>query len=248
MKRKRQDSGKDYRGGKRSRVSNARVGYATVPRTRGVYAKGEMKYNDTYVNSTVLAAATDWTGTEMDPATLNTLFVPQLGTGINQRIGQKVSVVKQVIRGQVFAPILTNQTASHQNPVVRLIHFMDEQTNSTQAQGEDLMSAPSANATSAPFGFQNVNNFGRFKVLKDKMRTLPVGNISYDGTNIEQGGVAIPFKFTFKPKKPVVMQFNATNGGTVADIVNNSFHLLAITSSTGITPQISYVCRTYYKD
>lgn len=115
------------------------------------------------------------------------------------------------------------------------------QTNATQAQGEQLM------GTDTGFGaidaFQNPDNFGRFKVWKDKTYVMGDQSAVYDGTNMEFFGQMRQFKWNIKFKKPIVVNFNATNGGTVADIVDNSFHLIAVSTSALQGVNINYVCR-----
>ncbi len=74
-----------------------------VPRSspavsRGWAVPGEMKYFDAERANVAIGASVDWTATEVDPATLNTLFAPVKGTGINNRIGRKVHVHKVKIR------------------------------------------------------------------------------------------------------------------------------------------------------
>jgi len=49
-------------------------------------------------------------------------------------------------------------------------------------------------------------------------------------------------------KTPVKVQFNATNGGTVAVIVDNSFHIICGASNITYAPTISYYCRVAYKE
>ena len=149
-----------------------------------------------------------------------------------------MSVLKITIRGHISVIAQANQTSADQPGDVRLIMFQDMQTNGSQAQGEDLMAAPGAatgllcNST-----FQNAANFGRFRVLRDKMISLRQAEMVYDGTNIEQEGFTVPFKLSYRFRKPVVVRFNATNGGNVADIVDNSFHLLAQSTNISHAPR-----------
>lgn len=226
-----------------------RAGYTTVPRTRGVYAKGEMKYFDTEKDQTAIAASTNWTGTEYDPATFNCLFVPVQGAAINQRIGRAVKVLKLKMRGFIVCSPQVNAIAGDAATIVRLILYQDCQTNSTQAQGEDVMQSPTtANAPLASNTFQNINNFGRFRVLKDKVFSFMNPNMGYDGTNLEQAGLIKPFKFNVVFNPPIEVRFNATNGGSVADIIDNSFHVIANISSADLTPYISYQCRVCFKE
>jgi len=241
---------------KRRKLTHApsRSGYRTVPRTRGVYAKGETKYFDSLLTVTAISASTNWTGTEYDPnvvpvASINTLFAPTQGAGINQRIGKACKVYKIRIQGEIQTPAQTNQVVADAASVIRLALVQDMQTNSTQCQGEQVFTPPAtATATLAVEAFQNIDNFGRFKVLKDKHIKVSNPSITWDGTNIEQSGDVRRFKWTIKFKKPVEVRFNSTNGGTIADIVDNSWHIMANNTSTDLTPFLAYQCRVCFRE
>ncbi len=227
---------------------NSKATYQTVPRTKGVYAQGELKYFDTDLFDKAIPASADWTATEMDPATFLTLFDPVQGNGIAQRIGQKAQIHKIKVKGSVQVPQQTNQTTSKAAAAVRIILFQDMQTNATQAQGEELM-ADAGTAAKNINSFQNFNNFGRFRVWKDKMLVLEDPNMAFDGTNIEVNGLIKKFKFNLNfSRDPIPVRFNATSGGTIADIVDNSFHMLAITNNaSGLVPNLTYNCRVAFK-
>ncbi len=230
-----------------AREITARRGYTTVARTRGVYATGENKYFDTTKAATSLTASADWTGTEFDPATFLTLFVPVKGSAINERIGRMVKVKKVKVVGMISIAAQANQTVPDSACVVRLALVQDMQTNAAQMQGEQVFAAPgSASALNAVGSFQSLANFGRFRVLKDIKFTLQDPNISWDGTNMEQQGQARPFKLTYNFKTPQVVHFNATNGGTIADIVDHSWHVVANCSSAELLPAIVYEARVVY--
>ncbi len=224
-----------------------RVGYSTVARTRGVYAKGEMKYFESALIAKAIPASVDWTATEMDPTTQNCLFVPQQGSSIQQRIGQKATLHKLKIRGSIVVPPQANKTVTDSASQIRLILYQDMQTNGSFSQGENLMNSQAASAIITVNSFQNVDNFGRFKVLKDKTLFLQNPNISWDGTNMEQQGLIKSFKLNVNFKTPIQVRFNATNGGTVADIVDNSFHLIAATTSATLVPDLTYAVRASFK-
>lgn len=235
-----------------ARRPGKRAGTYTVARTRGVVGQTERKYYTSSRVDSAIAASTDWTGTEMDPPSINTLFIPGQDAGDTGRIGRKVDVLAIKIRGHISCAAQLNQTAADAQGKVRLILFQDMQTNAAQAQGEQLMDGSAAITGSTAAGcintFQNLANFGRFRVLKDKTFSLSQPNMVWDGTNIEQGGITKPFKMNVKFKKPVRVSFNSTGGGTIADIVDNSFHMLAITSIIDTAPKVFYVCRVVFID
>jgi len=208
---------------------------------------GEMKYFTTELAATAIPSVAAWTGTEFDPTTFNTLCVPIVGAAINERIGKQIKILKIKVNGLITVAPQADATATDAGTKIRLILYQDKQTNSAQAQGEQVMT-PSTNASNAPNVFQNIDNFGRFQVLKDKTILMDSPSISYDGTNIEQSGLVRNFKFSIKFKEPVAVRFNATNGGSVADIVDNSFHIIANSSSASLVAGIQYVSRVCYKE
>lgn len=231
---------------RQGRMAQAR---SFVPRTMGPFAMTESKYFDSF-RAIVVPESNDWTATECDPSTLNTLFVPQEGSDLDNRIGRQVHVYRMCIRGVIAAATLNDQADMINVPAVRLILFMDQQTNGIQAQGEELMAAPGAATAALTFStFQNTANFGRFRVLRDKTMKLGIANAFTDGTST--GSIAIqhiPFKMNVRFRNPISVRFNGVNGGSVGDIVDNSFHLLAQKSGTQYDHTLHYQCRTYYKD
>ncbi len=233
---------------------NKRRSTFTVARTRGVYGQGEMKYFDTERSSTAIPAAADWTGTEFPPnvGTPTTLCNPVQGAGIDNRIGREIVVYKIKIRGQITVGPQTAQSAGDSASVIRMFLCQDEQTNATQAQGEQIMTDPAtATAVQAVSTYQSLANFGRFRVARDKFFVIQNPNASNDtgatGGGIQQG-LARTFKFNLKFPKGLRVRFNAINGGTIADIVDNSWCVYANCSSTTLAPAITYNSRVCYKE
>lgn len=221
-----------------------------VPRSFGnPRAITERKYYTASRNGLALTDLTtndDWTGTEADIATTNCLFAPVTGDDFNNRDGRKVQVIAIKIRGFVEADAQTNQTTADQSCMIRMLLLVDKQTNATQFNGEDVLSGQTN--TRCINAFQNPAFFGRFKVLKDKQFILQNPSMTFDGTNVEQSGVRRMFKITHKFRKPMVVHFNATNGGTVADIIDNSFHIMAGYDQGGLNPSLTYTVRTTFID
>ncbi len=240
---------KTYRQGS-YRPARGRAGYSTVARSRGWAATvSEMKYFDTFKDGTALTAPATWAGTEVDPATILTFCDPVKGTGISNRIGRHIKIHAIKIRGQISCAAQLNQTATDAASQVRLVLVLDQQTNAAQMQGEQVFEDPgTASPNNTIQTYMNLDNLGRFRVLKDKMLVIQNPNIAWDGTNMEQNGLVRMFKLNHKFAKPLDVHFNATDGGTVADIVDNSIHMLACASSIALVPQILYEARVSYKD
>lgn len=202
----------------------------------------ERKYFDNNLASTAFTSgAATFAGCEMDPATQNCLFSPVQGDDYNNRQGRKVHVLAIKIRGMITYPISDNQVGALVTPHLRILLVQDKQTNAAQLNSEDVVQTNI-------MGFQNPAFFGRFRVIKDKIVNFTDPVRSWDGTNIQQSGDQRHFKMKVKFAKPVVVHYNSTNGGTVADVIDNSFHLLGATTDTGLAPAIAYRVRTTFVD
>lgn len=213
-----------------------------APRTQ----HGETKYFDTSIPLTAIqnVQANDWTGTEIDPTPAGTIFSPAVGSAYNQREGKKVFIKKIKIKGQVVCP--TGAVALIPDSTrVRVILYMDKQSNGAQAQGEDVIAGPGTNDVLDMF--QNVANFGRFQVLSDKMVTMDAPNFTFV-TNYQRGGQVRKFKMNHTFKEPMPVNYNTGNNGNISDVVDNSFHLIAGVSTViaANPPTIYYRARIVY--
>jgi len=247
------------------RVTQVRGGnYTTVARTRGAITK-EMNYFENALTFISMQATTAWgVGNLLDGDNL-CLFYPTQGAGVTNRIGKKVAVMRIRIKGILYqqggSDIVTPNNPGKQFPqqLVRLILFCDKQTNTAQVDPNVLMApAQSADRGAVITCFQNIDNIGRFQVYKDKTMAMPQPALAavYNGANVlgYQQGVSKAFKLNHTFTTPLIVNFNNNNGGDVADIVDNSFHLIGQCTSSDLAatdmlaPKITYVCRTYFKE
>jgi hypothetical protein len=244
-------------------VQYIRQGYSAVPRSLGAAVTGEMKYFDTENTGTnIPATTTTWVaGTLINPTstinlgdaavlTPNNLCSPKVSASLNGRIGRKIKVLKLKIHGNIVVPNQAAQSAADAPTFVRFVLVQDTQTNATAMTAAQLFNDASANSTTI-HSFQNPNNFGRFKVLKEKKFLIGNMNLANDTGatgGLVQAGISIPFKVNIVFREPVIVNFNATNGGTVADIIDNSFHVVCACSSTAYAPALAYYSRVCYKE
>lgn len=216
-----------------------------VPRTPGGAIVADNHYFDTErANAFIAATATSWANCELDPDTtaMLCLFAPVIGDDIVNRTGRKVFVKNIRIRGTIGIASQTAQTTADTSPIIRIIVYQDSQTNGAQSQAEDVIN--SGSAALAINMSMNPANFGRFKILKDKIyRGQPV-TMSGLTTAFVSPGYLIPFKMSIKVNQWV--NYNATNGGTVADVIDNSFHLIAQTENNTYAPSLAYKVRTTF--
>ena len=244
----------------RRQAPKKRAGYTSVARTRGAAVVGEMKYFDCdRTPNALVACTTTWpAGTLQDPGTTinlgaaavptpGCLFAPTVGSALNQRIGRSVLVRKIKVTGTLAIPAQAGDATLDEAMKIRLVLVQDTQTNAASMTAAQLFNDASA-ATTAICSYQNPNNFGRFRVLKDKILTIQDPNMVGAAGAANINGKIVNFKMNVNFKTPVKVQFNATNGGTVADIVDNSFHIICAASNISYAPTISYYSRVAYKE
>lgn len=248
----------------RARQQQTRAGYSSVPRTRGAAVQGETKYFDCTLDASAIPPvdATAWPATAIkDPATtINigdaavatplSLFVPKPSAALNGRIGRHVLVKKVKVRGFINCPAQGGQSTLDNGAQIRLMLVQDTQTNAAQMTPAGLMNGGSAVGSTLD-SFQNPNNFGRFRVLKDKKWGIkPLAGTNDTGATggVTQGGLLIPFKFTHIYRDPVKVNFNATNGGTVSDVIDNSWHVIAACNVSDLAPTLTYYSRVSYHE
>lgn len=202
---------------------------------------------------TIPNITTNWAGAEVD-ATTGTgpvveklcLFAPIQGDDIANRQGRFVFVKTIRIHGVLIVPAQVAQTSADASLLIRALVIHDKQTNAAQFNSEDVLA--SGLAILPMHQFRNVDFLKRFTVLKDKKFKFATVAMVNDGAGppptIAQAGQRQYFDWTFKINK--LVEYNATNGGTVADIMDNSWHFMIGTDGAALAPTISYKVRTVF--
>lgn len=209
----------------------------------------ERKYFESIRTGTfLLQSTTTWAGAELDPASLNCLFAPVQGDDIFHRQGRKVQVLQIKLSGQMGVPPQDGQITGDIASIIRLHLVQDQQSNGAQLNAEDVFGAAVAGEPTDMF--QNTAFFGRFRVLKSIKFIMQNPNFIEHtaAASVIQQGLAFIFKMNIKFKKPVIVHYNSTNGGSVSDVIDNSFHLIGLCSSNELSPAIAYRCRTTFID
>lgn len=128
-----------------------------------------------------------------------------------------------------------NQTAADAVPFLYIALVLDTQTNGAQLNSEDVYINPAASTATGSSPLRNMSYTERFKVLKVKKIRVPTLPITYDGTNIEQSGLLLPFSMYVKLGGLQTKFQSGTTTGYVGTIVDNSLHLIAFTNVDSAT-------------
>lgn len=177
------------------------------------------------------------------------LHLPQAGADINQRVGRKTLIKKFYIRGRCQTEASSQSAATTINTVAlqaRCIVFVDKQPNGAAPAVADLL------VSADPASMLNINNRDRFSVLKDETFEFdPYAANSTTGAS--QCNQIKPIKIFRKFPRGMGIEtvFNATNGGTIADINSGALYMFWLGSSaagTNTDVNITLSTRVRYAD
>lgn len=178
-------------------------------------------------------------------AFVRTLNVPINGPEIYQRVGRKIYMKSLHFRG-----FISNVATSIQD-VARIIIFYDSQSNAGGVALADLLQ--DSNAAAATTGLSEINliNRERFKILRDQQFLLPsCTNAAGVLTNFT---MTDPISHSFNIDMFIKLRgletiFNATNGGTAADVSSGNLGVLFVTQNASNTWACTWNSRLRYYD
>lgn len=215
------------------------------PRTQGDYQKGretlksqkELKAFDLAQTNLVLE-------TPANPPNFVLLNACVNGAELYQRVGRKIYMKSIHIRGFLQCISTSGQD------MARIIVFYDAQPNAAAPTIAALLQDSNAAAATTFLSEINLNNRQRFKILRDHQVLLPSStltgavqtNTSYPETD---GKLQIDFFIKLKGLEAV---YNATNGGTIADITSGSIYIVAMDGVDLSDWELTFTSRLRYYD
>lgn len=212
----------------------------------------EHKYFESSVTNSSVVIDANMTGLMKDPTTLNTLFAPQTGDDAISRDGRSVMVDEIHIKGEINFQGAESAVYPSTGGAVFLALVQDTQSNGAQCTSQSVYFNQTASVMGSHLPLRNPNGWTRFNTLKTLTITKRNDAITQSGAdNFSWNEQIYPFEWYVKFPKPVMVRFNAVNGGTIADIEDNSFHMIAsLRGATGAGPTpsaaITYNCRTRF--
>lgn len=195
----------------------------------------ERKFLDTARTAVSLVAPTNAAGGEVDPSTGCTgcLSAPAQGDGASNRDGKQIVAKYLEIRGAVQFRAAIDQTAAQSVKYVYVAVVLDTQTNGAQLNSEDVFVNTAASADGAPFPLRNLNFGNRFRVLRYELVKVVPQTMSWDGTNLEVAGGAAEFNW-YIPLNNLKINFTSGTTADVANVLDNSLHVVAFATATSI--------------
>jgi len=202
----------------------------------------EKKFYDTYLTATALAASVDATGGMIDPSATSMISTPAQGDTEQSRDGKRIVIKSCQVNGFVYTGELELQAGPPASTKVLVALVLDTQSNAAQCTSDLIFKNSTASATGAVSPLRNLLYAARFKVLKSEvldLDTLTTSHVVADAFAMPGKGVA--FNWYLPMELPV--NFNAGTTSTIANVIDNSLHMVAYTTSTALAPKITYNAR-----
>jgi len=217
-----------------SRKKYTRTGYTRTVGFYGRYDKGgELKFTDE--NITLNPIPANGTIFLNGSGEASMLRIAQ-GTGESQRIGRKVTIKKIQWRFRIELQPQTSSANTICN--VRLILYLDKQTNGAAATITDVMQANTVHT------FKNLQNSGRFVILMDREYVLKSHAGGGNGTAEDYGEDMIID--TFYKDCSIPIEYSSTVGA-ISELKSGNINLLMFGSPGSIT-QLAGRMRIRYSD
>jgi len=209
----------------------------------------EKKFFDTAVASTNVASAAAMTGGEYDPTALPgavaCLSAMAQGDGEQNRDGRKAVIKSCLVKGRLARPAVEAGAAPGPPCTVFLALVLDTQTNGLQLNSEDVYKNLAATATGSTIPIRNLAFGDRFKILRSEtieMDYATLGNDAADSHNAQ--GIAKTWEW-FVPMD-LQVNFNAGTTAVIANVIDNSIHVLAFASTGTNAVSIEYNARVRF--
>jgi len=184
-------------------------------RFRGRFANGgELKFHDLDIDDSVIASGGNITEDSV-------LTIAQ-GTTESTRIGRKL-VVRQ-INWKFTVSLLSTSDPSDTSDTVRVILYLDKQTNGATAAVTDILE------TADYQSFKQLANKSRFTTLMDRTYSLTAQAGAFDGTNDQFGEVRIDDSF-YKTCNIPIEYDNTFTTGVIGTMRSNNIGVLLLSLS-----------------
>jgi len=203
----------------------------------------EKKFYDTGLVATAITASTNAAGGEYDPSATSMISTPPQGDGESSRDGKQITCEYVEVKGAVGYPFLEAQVNPPQQCNVFVALVLDTQSNGAQMNSEDCFKNAAAANNVAQTPLRNLLYGRRFRILKSQTFELNPKCMSQEAANLFSWGGNLESFSWFVPLKGMKINFNAGTTASIANVVDNSLHIIAYCSLDTIGPTLAYQAR-----
>ncbi len=208
-------------------------------RRNGGFIGKELKFSDNELFGFALPQTVS--SSEADPATINCLNAVAQGESEKQRNGRMCYFTSLEIKGYVLFQAVAGGSAPTVPGYARILIIKDKQTNGSRFNAEDVLQEPVSSTLGAE-AHRNLQYLQRFTILKDFVVHQTI--YSGVGTAADSDWCAQQKPWRCNIKLNMKTLFTGT-AGTVANIVDNSLHVMAIYQGSTV-PTMGYVSRVRF--
>ncbi len=231
--------------GRRARSSRYafRRAVATINRSARGFTGIEVKFYDQGLVAASLTTNTAAAGGEHDPSATLMLNTVTQGDGESQRDGRRITMKSIFVTGLIDVARASGDSVASAATAIFIALVMDTQTNGATLASENVFLNPAGNAILGAQPLRNLQFTKRFRILAT--RKFILGNQSMTNDTGATGGViasGMQRRFQMFSKLNTVVNYTGTTE-TVANIADNSLHIIAWCSSLDLVPKISYTSR-----
>lgn len=202
----------------------------------------EKKFYDTSLVTGTVAVTTDATSAEFDPSATSMISTPATGDGEQNRDGKQIVCDYLEIKGNVRQAGFEAGV----NPSTPLSAFvaivLDTQTNGAQMNSEDCFKNTSADRSTNVVPLRNLLFGKRFRILKSELFDITGTGMQNAANDYSMGAGEANFSW-FIPLKGLKVNFNAGTTSSVANVIDNSIHVIAYANSNQAVTSLSYNAR-----
>lgn len=204
----------------------------------------EKKFYDTSLSQQAFVAPVDATGAELDPSATSMISTPAQGDGEQNRDGKRINILSVIIDGHVRTAAAEAQVNPPQKTKVMVALVLDTQSNGAQMNSEDCFKNTSAGTDTAVTPVRNLLFGARFRVLKEAIFDVTPQSLTQQAANdYSWTGGGQTFKWFIKFPKGLVVNFKSGTDANIANVLDNSLHIIGFTNNTTAGPIISYNAR-----
>jgi len=197
----------------------------------------EKKFLDCTKPDTAIANTAGLASAEFDPAGVGCtgcLSAPAQGDTEQSRDGKRIVIDSLILKGYVMGDP-SNNAALGESSKVFVAVVLDTQTNVTQLNSEDVFKNTLNTAAGCVCPLKNLLFGKRFRILKSQVYDLTPYGLGTGGAaaTASYSAVRKDFDWYIPFKTPLAVNLNAGTDANVANVIDNSIHVIAFHTGAG---------------
>jgi len=208
----------------------------------------EKKFLDTALADTAIGVAAALTGGEYDPAgagCTGCLSCPAQGDTEQSRDGKRIVIDSLIFKGYINNAGTASVGVEVAASKVLIAIILDTQSNGAQLSSENVFKNFAASDLMNVNVTKNLLFGNRFRILKSQVVDLTAHGAFAAAANYASNGIRREFDWYIPFKGGLPVNLNAGTTADVANVIDNSLHVVAFATLTGCT--IGYNARIRFQ-